>query len=105
MVVTVAADGAVLAAVYPDRDVAEVTVQPFGSGGYDVGFLTTIEASPVRSVMAVTADGGDAVATDLYCNYATSRDYSYQVTVRVQTVRGDGEPADCAFRLDLRLAW
>jgi hypothetical protein len=106
LAVVVAADGAVVDATYADSEVAAIKVQPFGSGAYDVAFVTTAEASEARSMTLVSSEEGDASVTGLYCNFSVNFDarrFTHQVTVRVQTTR-DQKRADCAFRLDLQLA-
>ncbi|GAB2707239.1 hypothetical protein [Nocardia thraciensis] len=108
--VAVAADGTVVEATFPQERVADIRVQPFGSGSYDVAFITTTEVSPSHSVAKVATDGdGQALVEAMYCNFSTaslsdeSRSFDHQVTVRVQTSRG-ADRADCGFRLDLQLA-
>ncbi|WP_433202780.1 hypothetical protein ACQP1G_12895 [Nocardia sp. CA-107356] len=103
--VTVAADGSVVETTYAQEHVADIRVQPFGSGSYDVAFITTVEVSP-RSVAEATTEGGCASVKGLYCNFSPANPkYAYQVTVRVQTSRGqEAESTDSGFRLDLQLA-
>jgi glutathionyl-hydroquinone reductase len=102
--VVVAADGSVIEATH-DQEVADIRVQPFPSGAFDVAFLTTMEPSDSRSIAEATAKGdAHASVEGLYCSYsAADPRYPHEVTVRVQMSRGL-ESMDGGFRLDLQLA-
>ncbi|WP_040833763.1 hypothetical protein [Nocardia brevicatena] len=103
--VVVAADGSVIEATHDGEQVADIRVQPFPSGAFDVAFLTTMEPSTSRSMVEATAEGdAHASVEGLYCSFsAADPSYPQEVTVRVRISRGPESMAG-GFRLDLQLA-
>jgi hypothetical protein len=94
------ADGSVAGAEYPQDQVSELKVQPFGGGRYDVSLLTNVDVISTQPVVAAEGRHGEVSVTDVWSGYSASADYPHEVTVRVET-----SPNTIAggFRLRLRL--